>query len=257
MARWHAFPATPVFDFDQRSLKRQWSRLHRGDQEPLPQHDALLAAWVLFHNGQFEQAHHQGLGLGPAGHTVANRAACVYAMQLARSEAERLELLQQVSARATEQALREPDNPNAHYLLAYALGRYSQGISVAKALAQGLGSRIKSALETTIRLQPRHAEAHFALGAFHAEIIDKVGALIGGMTYGAKKSTSLQMFAQGFALLPRSPAGLVEYAMALRMLEGEARQDEALALVQQAAALKPADAREYLDIAQAQQGLPH
>ena len=255
MGRWTPFTAAQPFAFDGRSLKRQWTRLHLGDQEPLPQDTAVLDTWALFHSGHFEEAHRLGLQLGPVGHTVANRAACVYAMQLARDEAERLDLLLQVSARATEQALREPDNPNAHYLLAYSLGRYSQGISVAKALAQGLGSRIKAALETTIRLQPRHAEAHFALGAFHAEIIDKVGALIGGMTYGAKKSVSLQMFAQGFALLPRSPAGLVEYAMALQMLEGEARQDEARSLVQQAATLKPADAREYLDITVARNGL--
>ena len=63
--------------------------------------------------------------------------------------------------------------------MAYALGRYSQGISVAKALAQGLGGKVKNALETTIKLAPKHADAHIALGAFHAEVIDKVGSLLG------------------------------------------------------------------------------
>ncbi len=46
---------------------------------------------------------------------------------------------------------------------------------------------MKEALEKTIKLQPRHADAHIALAAFHAEVIDKVGSLIGGMTYGAKR----------------------------------------------------------------------
>ena len=68
--------------------------------------------------------------------------------------------------------------------MAYALGRYSPGISVAKALAQGLGSKVKHALETTLKLQPKHADAHIALGAFHAEVIDKVGKLL-GRTQGA------------------------------------------------------------------------
>ena len=54
-------------------------------------------------------------------------------------------------------------------------------------VAQHIGeSRVR-----TIALQPRHAHAYIALGAFHAEVIDKVGTLIGGMTYGAKKDVGL------------------------------------------------------------------
>lgn len=255
MARWNALPAAGQFFYDSKAIKKHWTRLHAGDQENLPESNALLQAWTLFHNGQFEEAYRTGLRLGEAGITVANKAACIYAAQLETRESERLALYQRASERAAAQIETQPDNPNAHYLLAYSLGRYSQGISVAQALAQGLGGRIKSALETTIALQPRHAEAHFALGAFHAEIIDKVGALIGSMTYGAKKEVSLQMFEQGFALVPDSPAGLVEYAMALLMLEGDSHQEQATALYAQAARQRPMDAREYLDVAMAQNGL--
>ena len=255
MARWTDFAPDSHFGFDRKAVKKQWPRLHARDQEALPDDAALLDAWVLFHNGQFQEARRIGMELGDAGNTVAHKATCVYAAQMERRETEKLALYQWVSERAAAQALREPGNPNAHYLLAYSLGRYSQGISVAKALAQGMGSRIKSALETTIALQPLHADAHFALGAFHAEIIDKVGALIGGMAYGARKDASLQMFEQGLALQPQSPGGLVEYAMALVMLEGEIQQDKAEALCGQAAALKPLDAQEYLDIARAKAGL--
>ena len=53
-----------------------------------------------------------------------------------------------------------PDNCQALYWQAYALGRYSQGISVARALAQGLGGKVKGALERVIELQPHHADAH-------------------------------------------------------------------------------------------------
>ena len=255
MIRWTVFAAAGHFDYDDSAIKHHWPRLHACDQEPLPQEAALLQAWALFHNGHFEAAHRAGLGLGDAGLTVANRAACVYATQLESRESERLALYHETSERAATHAEREPHNPNAHYLLAYALGRYSHGISVARALAAGMGSRIKTALETTIALQPLHADGHFALGAFHADIIDKVGPLIGVMAYGAKKGVSLQMFRQGFALQPQSPMGLMEYAMALLVLEGDASQDEAAALHQQAAALTPMDAREYLDIAAAKSGL--
>jgi hypothetical protein len=252
MANWTAWAPANSFEFDSKSLKKQWGRLHACDQEALPADAVLLQAWTLFHNGRFEEAHRAGLQLGPNGVTVANKAACVYACRLEARASERLALYQEASERAAQQALDQPNNPNAHYLLAYSLGRYSQGISVTKALAQGLGSRIKTALETTIALQPLHANAHFALGTFHAEIIDKVGALIGGMTYGAKKDCSLHMFQHGFRLLPGSPSGLLEYATALLMLEGDARQDEANALYAQAAALQPADVQESLEIALAQ-----
>lgn len=255
MANWTEFALKGHFGFDRKTVSRQWQRLHARDQEALPQEASLLDAWALFHSGHFHEARRIGLTLGDAGITVANKATCVYARQMEPNDAERSELYQWVSERAAQQTLREPENPNAHFLLAYSLGRYSQGISVAKALAQGMGSRIKTALETTIALQPLHADAHFALGAFHAEIIDKVGALIGGMAYGARKDTCLNMFEQGFKLQPQSTVGLVEYARALVMLEGDEKQEEATALYSEAAKLKPADAQEYLDIARAKAGL--
>lgn len=43
-----------------------------------------------------------------------------------------------------------------------------------------LGGKVKSPLETSIKLSPMHADAHLALGAYHAEVIDTVGAMIGG-----------------------------------------------------------------------------
>jgi hypothetical protein len=119
---------------------------------------------------------------------------------------------------------------------------------VAKALAMGLGSRVKEALEHTVRLQPRHADAHVALGAFHAEVIDKVGSLIGGMTYGAKKDVGLRMFQEALRLHPHSPIALIEYANGLVMLEGDGKLKEATRLYEQAAALQPADAMERLDV---------
>jgi len=131
--------------------------------------------------------------------------------------------------------------------MAYALGRYSQGISVAKALTQGLGGKVKHALESTIELAPKHADAHIALGTFHAEVIDKVGKLL-GRTQGADAATGLQMFKQALALNPESAIARVEYANGLVMLEGEKRMKEAEKLYAEAAGFKPLDAMERLDV---------
>ena len=189
-----------------------------------------------------------GLKLGGAGLTVANKAACVYATYLEQKEKARLDLYLEVAERAGAQAAADPQNINAHYWQAYALGRYSQGISVAKALAQGLGSKVKEELENVIKLQPRHVDAHIALGAFHADVIDKVGLLIAGMTYGAKKDTGLGLLQQALKLNFESVLGMIEYANAMMMLEGDKMIMEATRLYQLAAMAKPMDAMERLDV---------
>ncbi len=248
MAKWTPFPHAGQYAYDAARLKKHWSRLHIGDAEPLPKDAQVLAAWVHFHNGQFQEAAQAGLAAGGAGVTVANKATAIYATYLEKKEKTRLDLFMQIAEQAQAQAEQDPDNANAWYWNAYALGRYSQGISVAKALAQGLGSKIRESLEKAIALAPAHADAHIALGAFHAEVIDKVGALIGGMTYGAKKDKGLKLFREALRLNPESAIAMIEYANALVMLEGDRKMDEATALYQKAAACEPQDAMEQLDV---------
>jgi len=247
MAKWTAFPYGDEYSYDAAALKKHWARLHTGDAEPLPKDDKVLAAWALFHAGEFQKAFDAGSKAGGAGITVANKAQSIYANYLETSEKTKLAMFQEVIARAEAQAAEEPKNPNAHYWLAYAIGRYSQGISVAKALSQGLGGRVKDALEATIKLAPKHADAHIALGAFHAEVIDKVGSLL-GKTQGASRATGLAMFQQALKLNPGSAIARIEYANGLVMLEGDKKMKEAEQLYADAAACAPADAMERLDV---------
>lgn len=251
MGRWTAYPYPDAYRFDAGRVAREWTSLHRGDAEPLPRDPAVLQAWALCHSGEFERAAEAGLSAGGAGVTVANKAMVMQATYVEAGEKTRLDLLLEVAAQAEQQAREEPDNPNAWYWQAIALGRYSQGISVAKALAQGLGSKVKGGLERAIALQPKHADARIALGAFHAEVIDKVGPLIGGMTYGASRETGLRLFEEALALHPDSPVGLLEQAYGRLMLEGEGARDAAARLWQQAAACEALDAIERLHIERA------
>jgi len=248
MAKWTPFPYVGDYEFDATSLKRNWARLHTGDCEPLPKEAAVLQAWVLFHNGEFQQAAEAGIKAGGDGITAANKATSIYANYLEKKEKTKLELFMEVAARAEAQQAVDPKNPNAWYWQAYALGRYSQGISVAKALAQGLGSKVKQSLEQAIRLCPKHADAHIGLAAFHAEVIDKVGSLIGGMTYGCKKDTGLALFREALALNPRSAIAMMEHANGMVMLEGDKKMKDATTLYEQAAACTALDAMERLDV---------
>lgn len=255
MAKWTAFPQPDAFRHDAASVTRDWVRLHAGDAEPLPSDPAVLAAWVLFHNGEFEKACTAGLEAGAAGLTVANKATCIYARYLEDREKARLDLFLEAAERAGRQAAAQPQDANAWYWQAYALGRYSQAVNVAKALAQGLGGKVKDALERAATLQPQHADARLALGTFHAEVIDKVGSLIGSMTYGARRETGLALFQEGVRLAPLSPVALIEYANGLLMLEGDKAMREASRLFQQAAAMEPLDAKEWLEVRLARTGL--
>ncbi|TFZ03809.1 hypothetical protein [Ramlibacter humi] len=252
MAKWAPFPHAGEFDYSPADVQARWARLHAGDAEPLPKDPAVLQAWTHFHRGEFQQAMEAGLQAGGAGLNAANKAVCIYATYLEKKEKARQELFVEVARRAEAHALRDPQNAAAWHLHGYALGRYSQAISVAKALAQGLGGKVKDSLEKAIKLNPRHADAHIALASFHAEVIDKVGALIGGMTYGARKQTGLKLFQEALKLHPQSAIGLIEYANGLVMLEGEAKLADATELYERAAAVEPMDASERLDVALAQ-----
>jgi len=246
---WAKFPhARSVYSYEGTALKKHWGRLHRGDCEPLPKDAAAQDAWRAFHAGEFQRAVEVGLGAGGAGVNAAIKAQSIYANYIDKAEKSRLALFEEAAGWANERRNVAPSDANAHYLYAYALGRYSQGISVAKALAQGLGGKIKDALTKVLKLAPAHADAHAAYGAYQAEVIGKVGGLVAGMTYGAKKDSALEHYQQALKLNPDSAISRIEYANGLILLFDKARLDDATKLYEEAARCEPMDAMERLDV---------
>jgi tetratricopeptide (TPR) repeat protein len=222
--------------------------LHAGDCEPFPLDDALQQAWRCFHEGDFQQAVRLSDEHGLGGHAVANKATGVYATYLEDNESQQIECFKAAIKRA-EQAIEVfPEDPNSHYFHAFNLGRYSQSISVMKALKQGLGGKIQKSLKQTLQLQPKHAEAHTALGMYHAEIINKVGKLIGSMTYGANDKEAIRHFETALKLTPASPIAHIEYGNGLYLLYGDSRLDDVTDLYVKASEMEPMDAMQKLDI---------
>jgi len=268
---WKKFPyPDKAYDYAGAALKKNWAALHRGDCEPFPDEawvkkaidthpkldqkqpaakvaDALQSAWRAYHAGDFASAAEQGEALGPIGYNVANKAANIYATYLETDDVRQLEIFQQSAARAEKLQAIAKDFPNAFYFHASALGRYGQGISVAKALAMGLGGKIKASLDKAIALAPDHAEAHIALGAYNAEVVAKVGGLVAGLTYGASKDAAARHFEAARKLTPDSAIARIEQANGLVSLYGKAKLDAATKLYKEAAASKPRDAMERLD----------
>ncbi len=270
-ARWKPFPyADAAYDYAGARLKANWAKLHHGDLEPFPavgelrklidrcaefapsgkleQAAAKLEdAWRAYHRGDFGQAVELGLAVGPLGYAVANKSANIYATYLETNKNAKLELFLEVAMRAEKIFSREKSVVNAWYFHAQALGRYSQEISVVKALAQGLGGKVKTSLEQTLRLEPRHADAHIALGMYHAEIINKVGSALGALTYGASREEAVKHYETALKLNPHSAIARIEYANGLAMLFGEVKLARATSLYQEAALCPAYDAMERLD----------
>ena len=247
--KWSAFPhPSKSFAYAGDALRKSWAKLHRGDCEPYPDDAGAQEAWRLFHQGKFAEAVERGLAAGGCGLTAANKAQAIYANGVEKKETAKIGHFEEVMQRAQAQAAASPKNANAHYLYDYAAGRYSQRISVVKALSQGYGGKIRAALQAALKLQPKHADAHIAMGAYHAEIIDKVGALVGGLTYGANAKEGEKHFRRALELAPDSPIARIEMANGLVMMHGRRMVEEAGRLYAEAARIEPRDAMERLDV---------
>lgn len=274
-SKWAPFPHdAKAYAYAGDALKKAWPALHAGDQEPYPDEKrakALIAAagkaakgitaddlaqqlqdaWRAFHRGDFQAAYETGEALGPLGASVAVKALGIHATYLVDDEVEQLKRFEQ-AAKLAEAAIKAlPDEANSHYRHAFALGRYSQGLSIAKALKQGIAGKVRTSLDATLELAPKHAEAHTALALYHAEIIGKIGAMIGGLTYGAKASEAESHIKTALKLTPDSPIAHVEHANVLLLLHGDKKEDAAAAAYEKAGKLKPRDAMEALDAAHA------
>lgn len=263
-------------------LRERWSRLHQTDREPWPDErlisgiarrhaqlravveerggaaavaQALQEAWREFHAGAFGRAIAASEKLGALGAAVANKSAAVDSLYSRRSATQVQEELEAAIARGERAVAALADHANTHYSLALVIGRYSQRISILKALAAGLAGRVREHLERTLALEPRHAEAHVAFGLYHAEIVNKLGTIAASLTYGATAAAALEHFRRALVLAPDSPIIRMEYAHGLLLLDAAHHLKEAQALNEQAAACEPVDEMERLDVERARRGL--
>ena len=229
-------------------MREIWDELHAGDREPFPENKRLREAWHCYHRGDFQLAVSLADECGLQGHAVANKATGMYASHLEKNPNRQIDCYQSAIARAEKAIIEFPDEANAHHFYAFNLGRYSQSISIVKALQQGIGGKVMNALTSALEINPNHADAHTALGLYHAEIIDKIGKLIGGVTYGASEKKAIEHFKKALVLAPASPIAHIEYGNGLYMLYGDRRVDDVSTLYHQATEFTPRDAVEKLDV---------
>ena len=103
------------------------------------------------------------------GFALAAQSLAVYAYFEATEE-EWEEVVERAMRMGEEAVKADPNNPDAHYQSAHAVGRYAQGMSAWTALRQGLAGKIRDLLEATIAFDPDYVDAILALGGWHADI---------------------------------------------------------------------------------------
>ncbi|VAW47278.1 hypothetical protein MNBD_GAMMA02-1184 [hydrothermal vent metagenome] len=240
---WQATEAEFIQTLSEADLLKRWDQLHAADLAPSPSGD-LLAAWLLFHNGHYADAGKAAKNLGSEGIPVLLRSVVAYTDYIDEDEDLTVELLEQAYLLGETHS---DDSSNNQFTTALAMGRYSQSISITKALAKGLGGKVKTLLTAVLESQPDHAEAHLAMAMYHAEIIDKVGAALGGLTYGVKAKTAHSHIDQSLELVANA-INLIEAGNAILLLKGDKGIGEATALYQRAAEVEALDALQAMDV---------
>ena len=245
----------PEFKLSGGMLKKRWAKLHQGNLEPFPDSVPAQKAWRAYHEGRFGDAVLAAEKQGDECLLPAAFAATMYTHYLENDDDEKLGRFKHAVDLAERAAEFDPDSANAHFMLAVALGRYSQFISIIEALAGGVGPRIKDSVTQCLEMEPEHAEAHVTLATWHAEIVDKLGSMLAGLKYGAKRRLAEEHFDTAIELCPESPFPYIEKANGLILMYGDNGEDEARELLEAAVNMTPVEAMQALDIDRAKSQL--
>ena len=211
----------------------------------------LQDVWRLMFRGDFAQAKADGLKLGVGGQVPAMFAQVIYALFLAPDQASKQKLLEEVISYTDQAGELVNADPMAMFGRVYAKARLGEELPIAVVLKRGYTSQIPDELDALLKKTPNQPYALALYGGYQAGVIRKVGAFVGGMTYGVDADKMEQFFARSFNQAGNLPIGHYEYANALTYVYGDDEHEKALAQLKLAASHKPINAMEALEVAHA------
>lgn len=265
---WSLMPEKyPIFDFSGDKLRKHWDDLHLRDGLPWPDErfvirqsgpevpkDPAEAArrlqdgWRHFHEGRFVEAHGIGESVGPAGGFLSSQACLALVLHRVDDKDIQAEWLRDLAARM-EQRLDRTFMETTYWEktgLALVYGEYSRRISVLRARSEGIPGRIGELLESALEEKPDLPAALGVMGAYHAEIVNRIGGFLGRVTYGACREEAERCFEKALAIDPGLIQVRVEYARALLVLHGDHRAADAMAQLEKAVSAEPLDALDLI-----------
>ena len=208
-------------------------------------------------DGRFVEAADIAEALGTSeAYALAAKSLAVYAHYEATDE-EFDEFVERAMRMGEEAVAADPGNAEAHYQSAHAVGRYAQRVGAWTALRQGLAGKIRELLEATMAVDPDHADAHLALGGWHADI--HAEGRIARMMYGGDREEAIALFERALELEPESKIVLHAYGIRLPRLDEENGVERARAMLEKALGLPVRDAYEeyvHLDVLDGLDALP-
>ncbi len=204
---------------------------------------------AAYTEGRFVEAADMGEALGTSdGYALAAKSMAVYAHYEASDE-EFSEAVERAIRMGEEAIAADPNNPDAHYQSAHAVGRYAQRVGAFTALREGLAGKIRELLEATLALDPDYVDAMLALGGWHADIAAE--GFVARTMYGGSEDEAVTLFERALELAPESRLVLHAYGIRLQRLDKERGTERAREMLERALALPLGDAYDdyvYLDV---------
>lgn len=196
-------------------------------------------ARTAFAEGRFVEATNIGGAIGTSeSYALAAQSLAVYARYEA-SEEEWDAIIQRAMWMGESAIEANPNNPEAHYQAAHALGVYADKIGKAKAFFGSTVGDIKSLLESALALDPDLASAHMILGGWHAGIDD--AGRVARFRYGGSRDDAIHHLERALELAPESKDVLLRCGMEFPRLYEDDGVERARALLTKAAAIPSRD----------------
>ncbi|MYB35047.1 MAG: hypothetical protein F4X92_08000 [Gammaproteobacteria bacterium] len=85
----------------------------------------------------------------------------------------------------------DPKSLRGHFELVRAMGKYAQGIGRVKAMNEKYAEQIREHLEFALSLDDNFADAHLALGSWHAGLVEVMGSFLAGILFGANRKDAV------------------------------------------------------------------
>ena len=201
---------------------------------------SIYEARAAFEEGRFLEAADLAVALGSSeGYALAAQSLAIYGHHVATGD-DRKAFLERAMKLGEEAVRADSANAEAYYQAAHAVGRYAQSVGTLTALRRGLAGKIRGLLEDTLAIRPDFAEAHMALGSWHAGIAS--AGRIARFLYKGNRKDAVIHYERALELEPDSKVILMEYAMSLPELDREGGRERAGAMLSKAAGLPVRDA---------------
>lgn len=163
----------------------------------------LGAAEQLFTAGRFAEAAELATRIGGGeGLTLAVRARL--ALAYTRPPA-RVEVCKETVALAERASRHRPADAESLRLWVIALGNLARNGSTMAAMSANYPERTRALIDRALALEPDSAWVHAILGAWHAEIVDRLGATMADGLFGASAEAARAAFARAIEIDPTNP----------------------------------------------------